>query len=179
MATKDLLRTAGESIRRSLFLRVNQGNHLRTLHFTNTNSIETSRDYDNISWPSTSRSMSSSSDAPAATAEAITLTDSCVRRLKDIQSEEGESENLMLRLSVDGGGCSGFQYSFTLDTQMKPEDKVFERDGMKLLVDDLSFSFVRGATIDYSQELIRSAFHVIANPNASSACGCGASFSAK
>eukprot|EP00897_Mesotaenium_endlicherianum_P001100 jgi/Mesen1/10991/ME000097S10576 len=108
----------------------------------------------------------------------LIITDGCVRRLEELRKEEGNAD-LMLRLSVEGGGCSGFQYTFTLDTRQNPDDRVVEKDGAKVLVDDISFSFVKGATVDFGEELIRSAFQVVSNPNSASSCGCGTSFTAK
>lgn len=80
--------------------------------------------------------------------------------MKELQAEDASSKEKMLRLSVESGGCSGFQYAFTLDDKSKPEDRVFERDGVKLVVDKISFDFVKGATVDYAEELIRAAFQV-------------------
>lgn len=120
-------------------------------------------------------------DAMAAEAlqeDELVLTESCAKRLAELNEGEGE-EKAMLRLSVEGGGCSGFQYSFELDAKQRPGDRVFERDGAKLVVDGISFPFVKGATVDYTEELIRSAFAVVTNPNSSASCGCGASFTAK
>ncbi|CAI7927820.1 unnamed protein product [Closterium sp. NIES-54] len=100
-----------------------------------------------------------------------------VRRLAEIIKEEGR--DVCLRLTVEGGGCSGFQYIFTLDDKVTAEDSVFERDGVRLVVDNVSLLFVDGATVDFTDELIRSSFQVISNPNSASSCGCGASFTAK
>jgi iron-sulfur cluster insertion protein len=80
-----------------------------------------------------------------------------------------------LRVAVEGGGCSGFQYDIKLDDPAK-DDLVLEKDGQKVLIDEVSLPFLGGATIDYSQELIGARF-VIENPNATSSCGCGTSFS--
>lgn len=113
-------------------------------------------------------------------ADGITLTENCARRIHEIKLEDGpEGENKMLRLSVEGGGCSGFLYNFALDDMMNKDDRVFERDGAKLVVDDISYGFIKGATVDFTEELIRASFAVTINPNAASACGCGASFNAK
>jgi len=113
-------------------------------------------------------------------ADGITLTDNCIRRIQEIKLEDGpEGENKMLRLSVEGGGCSGFLYNFALDDKVNKDDRVFGRDGAKLVVDDISFGFIKGATVDFTEELIRASFAVTINPNAASACGCGASFNAK
>ena len=81
---------------------------------------------------------------------------------------------------MEGGGCSGFQYNFELDSEdISDDDRVFERDGAALVVDDSSLEFVRGSTIDFTEEMIRSSFVVSNNPNSESACGCGSSFALK
>uniref|UniRef100_A0A7S0N086 Core domain-containing protein n=1 Tax=Pyramimonas obovata TaxID=1411642 RepID=A0A7S0N086_9CHLO len=122
----------------------------------------------------------------ATTAADLTISDAAVRRIKELHEEEAgdkpavdESERTKLRVAVDAGGCSGFQYTFELCTKVSKDDTVFERDGVAIIVDDVSLSFVRGATIDYTEEMIRASFQVVDNPNAESGCGCGASFSAK
>lgn len=87
-----------------------------------------------------------------------------------------------LRLQIDGGGCSGFEYKFiveSVDDDLDEDDLVFSRDGRDVVVDDSSIEFVRGATVDFEQEMIRSAFVVTNNPNSESACGCGSSFALK
>nr|GMD05772.1 iron-sulfur assembly protein IscA-like 2, mitochondrial [Ipomoea batatas] len=89
----------------------------------------------------------------------VFMTDNCVRRMKELQA--GESNKKMLRLSIEAGGCSGFQYDFSLDDKANTDDRIFEQDGVKLVVDNISFDFVKGATVDYVEELIRSAFQVI------------------
>lgn len=99
--------------------------------------------------------------------------------MKELQAEDASSKEKMLRLSVESGGCSGFQYAFTLDDKSKPEDRVFERDGVKLVVDKISFDFVKGATVDYAEELIRAAFQVTTNPSAVGGCSCKSSFMVK
>ena len=82
---------------------------------------------------------------------------------------------------MEGGGCSGFQYTFTLETEApdEEEDSVFERDGSQVVVDESSMEFVRGATVDFEVEMIRSSFAVVNNPQSESACGCGSSFALK
>ena len=85
----------------------------------------------------------------------------------------------MLRLSVETGGCSGFQYVFLLDDKTNSDDRIFERDGVKLVVDKISYDFVKGATVDYVEELIRSAFLVSTNPSAVGGCSCKSSFMVK
>ncbi|XP_059063738.1 iron-sulfur assembly protein IscA-like 2, mitochondrial [Cryptomeria japonica] len=112
-------------------------------------------------------------------ADDLVITDSCVQRIKELQKGEGIKGEAMLRLSVEGGGCSGFQYSFNLDNKQNPDDRVFEKEGIKLVVDEVSYGFVKGATIDYVEELIRSSFMVTTNPNAGGGCSCGSSFTVK
>lgn len=85
----------------------------------------------------------------------------------------------MLRLSVETGGCSGFQYAFNLDDRFNSDDRVFEKEGIKLVVDNISYDFVKGATVDYVEELIRSAFIVTENPSAVGGCSCKSSFMVK
>ncbi|AQK50040.1 protein aq_1857 [Zea mays] len=111
--------------------------------------------------------------------EAVLMTEGCVRRLKELHAKEPSSEGKMLRLSVEAGGCSGFQYSFALDDKKNSDDRVFETDGVKLVVDDISYDFVKGATVDYEEELIRSAFVVSTNPSAVGGCSCKSSFMVK
>uniref|UniRef100_A0A8C0FE97 Iron-sulfur cluster assembly 2 homolog, mitochondrial n=1 Tax=Bubo bubo TaxID=30461 RepID=A0A8C0FE97_BUBBB len=84
-----------------------------------------------------------------------------------------------LRLQVEGGGCSGFQYKFSLDTVINPDDRVFEQGGARVVVDVDSLAFVKGSMVDFSQELIRSSFQVVSNPQAEKGCSCGTSFSVK
>ncbi|KAL6859389.1 hypothetical protein ACP4OV_017648 [Aristida adscensionis] len=116
---------------------------------------------------------------PGVETEAVRLTEGCVQRLKELHAKEPSAEGKMLRLSVEAGGCSGFQYSFSLDDKKNKDDKVFETDGVKLVVDDISYDFVKGATVDYEEELIRSAFVVSTNPSAVGGCSCKSSFMVK
>ncbi|XP_061319569.1 iron-sulfur cluster assembly 2 homolog, mitochondrial isoform X1 [Pezoporus flaviventris] len=104
----------------------------------------------------------------------IFLSESCVKRLLEIT--EGSE---FLRLQVEGGGCSGFQYKFSLDTVINPDDRVFEQGGARVVVDVDSLAFVKGSMVDFSQELIRSSFQVVSNPQAEKGCSCGTSFSVK
>ncbi|KAM7526055.1 hypothetical protein LguiA_015957 [Lonicera macranthoides] len=109
--------------------------------------------------------------------EAVFLTENCVKRMKELQADEARGK--MLRLSIEAGGCSGFQYNFLLDDKTDADDRVFERDGVKLVVDKISLDFVKGATVDYVEELIRSAFQVSTNPSAVGGCSCKSSFMVK
>jgi iron-sulfur cluster insertion protein len=103
------------------------------------------------------------------------LSDGAVRRIKAMLAKENDSASFF-RVSVTGGGCSGFQYEFSFDTEMGEEDLVFERDGVRLVIDEMSLSFVDGAELRYEEELV-GAYFKIENPNATSSCGCGSSFS--
>ncbi len=105
----------------------------------------------------------------------ITLTDSLVKRIRVLQAQDGKPD-LKLRVMVDSGGCQGFEYKFSLDSDVKPDDEVFEKDGVGVIIDDISLPYMRGATIDWVDDLIGAHFQ-ITNPNAKSSCGCGTSFS--
>ncbi|CAB4036018.1 iron-sulfur cluster assembly 2 homolog, mitochondrial [Paramuricea clavata] len=106
--------------------------------------------------------------------EGLSLSDNCVKQLHKI----GVADKF-LRVIVEGGGCSGFQYKFELDEKLQDDDKVFERDGAKVVIDEMSLDILKGSEIDYSQELIRSSFQVVNNPRAEMGCSCGVSFSIK
>ncbi len=114
-------------------------------------------------------------DSPSAEGRHVVLTASAARRVAALRRAEGD-DALMLRVSVSGGGCSGFQYGFSFDHDIQSDDHRFERDGVVLLVDDVSLDLLNGAEIDFVEELIGASFQV-RNPNASSSCGCGTSFS--
>lgn len=104
----------------------------------------------------------------------ITLSSSAAARLHDLSAREGRP--VMLRIAVDGGGCSGFQYRLELVETGEPDDLRVEQDGAAALVDDISQPFLAGSVIDWVDELAGSEFRV-KNPNAKSSCGCGVSFS--
>jgi len=104
----------------------------------------------------------------------ITLSPAAARRLHAIASAEGRP--MMLRVAVDGGGCSGFQYRFDLVEAAEPDDVTVERDGAAAVVDVISLALLKGSEIDFADELAAAEFRVI-NPNAKSSCGCGVSFS--
>jgi iron-sulfur cluster assembly accessory protein len=107
-------------------------------------------------------------------AESVTMSARAAKRIAQILKDE--LRPLMLRVAVTGGGCSGFQYNFALEDAKGEDDLVLERDGAVILIDSLSLDFLRGAEIDYVDDLIGAAFK-INNPNAQSSCGCGTSFS--
>lgn len=108
-------------------------------------------------------------------ADPISMTQAAAAKLHSLIEEE-ENERLMLRVYVTGGGCSGFQYGFTFDEEHQEDDTEVVRDGVKLVVDPLSFQYLVGSEVDY-QENLEGARFTVTNPNATSTCGCGASFS--
>ena len=105
----------------------------------------------------------------------ITITDSAVAKLKGVLAEENNPA-LKLRVFVQGGGCSGMQYGFTLDEEQAEDDWDIESNGVNVLVDSMSGGYLQGATIDYVESEMGSSFS-IKNPNAETTCGCGSSFS--
>jgi len=104
----------------------------------------------------------------------VGLTDSAARRIAAVLAEDSH-RGMMLRVSVSGGGCSGFQYGFNLDDSRQASDLVIERDGAVVLIDDVSLDLLKGSVIDYVDDMIGASF-AIKNPQAKSACGCGNSF---
>lgn len=105
----------------------------------------------------------------------LVFTDSAANKVKELIEEEGNPE-LKLRVFVTGGGCSGFQYGFTFDEEVNEDDATMEKNGVTLLIDPMSYQYLIGAEIDFTEGLEGSQF-VIRNPNATSTCGCGSSFS--
>jgi len=105
----------------------------------------------------------------------IVLTESAARRIAMLRAQE-QVEDAFLRIAVSGGGCSGFQYGFTFDDQRNDDDVLFERDGVTVVVDDVSLGLLNGAEVDFVEDLMGASFQ-IRNPNAASSCGCGNSFS--
>lgn len=105
----------------------------------------------------------------------IVFSDAAVAKVRELLIEEGSPE-LKLRVFVQGGGCSGFQYGFTFDEVVNDDDATIDKDGVQLLVDPMSYQYLVGAEIDYKDDLEGAQF-VIRNPNASTTCGCGSSFS--
>jgi iron-sulfur cluster insertion protein len=106
---------------------------------------------------------------------ALVFTDSAAGKVKQLIEEEG-NDNLKLRVFITGGGCSGFQYGFTFDENEQDGDTMVVNDGVTLLVDPMSYQYLVGAEIDYKEDLSGAQF-VIRNPNATTTCGCGSSFS--
>jgi iron-sulfur cluster insertion protein len=112
----------------------------------------------------------------AAPAVPLVFTEAAANKVKELIDEEG-NPSLKLRVFVQGGGCSGFQYGFTFDEEVNEDDTAMEKNGVQLLIDAMSFQYLMGAEIDYKDDLEGAQF-VIKNPNATSTCGCGSSFSA-
>ncbi|MBJ7537043.1 iron-sulfur cluster insertion protein ErpA [Marinomonas transparens] len=108
-------------------------------------------------------------------ADPIEFTEAAAAKLQTLIEEE-ENDRLMLRVYVTGGGCSGFQYGFTFDEEHQEDDTEVKRHGVTLVVDPLSFQYLVGSEVDYKENLEGSRF-TVQNPNATSTCGCGASFS--
>eukprot|EP00310_Coccolithus_braarudii_P023876 CAMPEP_0183357104 /NCGR_PEP_ID=MMETSP0164_2-20130417/45381_1 /TAXON_ID=221442 /ORGANISM="Coccolithus pelagicus ssp braarudi, Strain PLY182g" /LENGTH=169 /DNA_ID=CAMNT_0025530659 /DNA_START=9 /DNA_END=518 /DNA_ORIENTATION=+ len=119
----------------------------------------------------------------AFTTPAVLLTERCVARLNMLNARQVESSSpeRLLRVSVEPGGCSGFQYAFNLQdaANLAEDDSVFEREGAKVVVDECSLELLRGATVDFEDDMMRTAFVISENPIADASCGCGSSFQAK
>ena len=106
----------------------------------------------------------------------IQISDGAVNKILSLADSEDDTNNLNLRVYVTGGGCSGFQYGFSFDKVIDEEDTCITKDGAKLVIDSLSLQYLEGSTVDYTEDLMGSKF-VITNPNATTTCGCGESFS--
>ena len=106
---------------------------------------------------------------------AITVSESAAKRIATVVAQEGAS-GAFLRIAVSGGGCSGFQYGFTIDDSRQADDRVFTRDGVEVVIDETSLELLNGAEIDFVEDMMGASFQ-IRNPNAASSCGCGNSFS--
>jgi iron-sulfur cluster insertion protein len=109
------------------------------------------------------------------TPSVLEVTENAVAKVQSLKLEE-DNEELKLRVYVTGGGCSGFQYGFSFEDVMAEDDTAVTRDGITVLIDSLSYQYLAGSTVDYEEGLMGSRF-LITNPNASTTCGCGASFS--
>ncbi len=111
----------------------------------------------------------------AMEATQLTISQSAAKRIAELLAAEAEPGH-MLRIAVTGGGCSGFQYNFTFDNATNADDLIFEKNGAKVVIDEISREYLAGAEVDFVEDLIGSAF-AIRNPNATASCGCGNSFS--
>ena len=123
---------------------------------------------------SESTTIENESAAPAVNAGGIGLSESAVRQLTTLIEAEGDAK--MLRITVNGGGCSGFTYAFDFDDTANDDDKTFETNGVTVVVDEASLEFIGGAVLNYVGSLGGTHF-TLENPNATSSCGCGSSFS--
>ncbi len=117
----------------------------------------------------------SANQSTQADSQEITFTDNAAAKIKTLIEEEGNPQ-LKLRVFVSGGGCSGFQYGFNFDENVQDGDTVVENDGVAIIIDPMSFQYLVGSEVDYKVSLEGSLF-VINNPNATTTCGCGSSFS--
>lgn len=106
----------------------------------------------------------------------LRLTENAVRKLQSLMQASNDNQPVILKVTINSGGCSGFQYRFDLVNAADPDDHVFTQDGVQVAIDDVSLGLIEGSEIDYAEEMIGSAF-MIRNPNASASCGCGNSFS--
>ena len=116
------------------------------------------------------------SELEMTTASPLEFTEGAAAKVLELIEEE-QNKALKLRVYVQGGGCSGFQYGFTFDEDQQDDDTAVDKDGVRLLVDPMSFQYLIGAKIDYKDDIDGARF-IINNPNASTTCGCGSSFSA-
>eukprot|EP00039_Didymoeca_costata_P013048 m.192673 g.192673 ORF g.192673 m.192673 type:complete len:153 (-) comp15659_c0_seq5:5307-5765(-) len=118
-----------------------------------------------------------SEQASIPTEPMLYITPECAKRINEMNAKQ--QKDRMLRVLVDSGGCSGFAYKFSFDTNLNEDDKIFENEGAKVVVDEVSLELLQGSEVDYAMELIRRSFVVKNNPNADAGCGCGISFSLK
>lgn len=103
----------------------------------------------------------------------FSISESAAKRISSLAAQEGGRP--MLRISVSGGGCSGFQYGFDFDETVNEDDRLFERNGARVVIDEVSLELLKGSEIDFVEDLM-GAYFKVENPNASSSCGCGSSF---
>ncbi|MGE0743595.1 MAG: iron-sulfur cluster insertion protein ErpA [Rhodospirillales bacterium] len=114
-------------------------------------------------------------EAETAVVAGVTLSPQAIRRIAALLNE-AENRGMVMRVAVSGGGCSGFKYGFSFDDAVTADDRVIEQDGARVAIDDVSWEYLAGAEIHFAEELI-GAYFTVRNPNATSTCGCGTSFS--
>ncbi|HEX9585060.1 MAG TPA: iron-sulfur cluster insertion protein ErpA [Gammaproteobacteria bacterium] len=114
-------------------------------------------------------------ESATPTLNAVQLTANAAGKVQELIAKQGR-HSALLRVYIQGGGCSGFQYGFSFDEKPQDDDAIFEKDGVRLVVDPLSFQYLIGAEVDYKEDLEGARF-IINNPNAATTCGCGSSFS--
>ena len=122
----------------------------------------------------TQQNETAAAPQPAVAENSFTVTSNAAKRIKTLVEAENDPA-LMLRVAVEGGGCSGFRYTFDFERNVNDDDRVFEREGARVVIDDVSLELLEGSQLEFVEALIGSYFEV-QNPNASSSCGCGASF---
>lgn len=122
-------------------------------------------------------SASSSTAKQTSDKSKLILSESCIKKLEEMSKME--DKKYLLRVKVDGGGCSGFQYLFDLDDKVNEDDIVIGNGNSQVVIDSLSLEYCSGSTVDYHTELIKSGFRIINNPKSEQGCSCGASFSIK
>lgn len=144
-------------------------NRLRNIYSGRTNSLNNHRNF-------ASQSAESASDNQPSDKPTLILSETCKKKLKEISERENKK---YLRVTVDGGGCSGFQYQFDLDDNAKEDDIVIGENSSQVVIDSISLQYCAGGTVDYHVELIKSGFRMVGNPKAEQGCSCGASFSIK
>lgn len=127
-----------------------------------------------LKFAATAKTSGSDAASPPAPVAPLAVSSRAARRIGEIL--KGETPGAMMRVSVEGGGCSGFQYKFSIDTLAGPDDFCIEKDGIAVLVDAVSAPFLAGSELDFVTELMGQSFQ-IKNPNATASCGCGTSFS--
>jgi iron-sulfur cluster insertion protein len=115
-------------------------------------------------------------DGTQPSGQELKISENAARRIAKLIAAEGSGDSMRLRVAVSGGGCSGFQYGFSIDDVRREDDREFGRDGIGVLIDEMSLELLNGSELDFVEDLIGSYF-VIKNPNAASTCGCGSSFS--
>lgn len=115
-------------------------------------------------------------DGTQPSGQELTISANAARRIAKLIAAEGGSDSMRFRVAVSGGGCSGFQYGFSIDDVRREDDREFACDGVGVLIDEMSLELLKGSELDFVEDLIGSYF-VVKNPNAASTCGCGSSFS--
>jgi len=132
-----------------------------------------------LSVPDITVTKSTTDEAPII--PELNVTSACAKRIKELAEKKGGIDDHYLRVFVDAGGCSGFQYKFEVEVNdfIEDDDLTFEKDGARVIIDESSLDLLRGSTVDFVEEMIRQSFVITDNPQSESACGCGSSFAIK
>jgi len=142
------------------------------LNTNQNNELEEENEHSNQAQDANEKSTSNSNESSE---DPFVFTDAAAEKVRELMEDEGNPA-LKLRVFVQGGGCSGFQYGFTFEDESNEDDTILYKDGVTLLVDSMSYQYLVGAEIDYKDDVTGAQF-IIKNPNASTTCGCGSSFS--